>query len=160
MSQHSHESHHEHQEHEQLDAIRRELEEIRHLLTRIPRILIDFFSRPTSISIKFQGATTMPLTFAVNQKSIATATEADASGVNVPVVAGALTWTVSDPTIASVVTNPDGTGTYTAVAVGTATATVTDSANGLTTTDTLTVTAAGAPGGTPTSIAISFGAPA
>jgi len=101
----------------------------------------------------------MSLTYSVGQKVTATATEADATGINVPVVPANLTWTISDVTIASVVTNADGTATFTALAVGAATVTVTDTAFNLTSTDTLTVTTA-VPPSVPASIAITFGTPA
>lgn len=125
------------------------------------RILRDISRRlggwPTSIRMHFQGVS-MPVSLVVGQTVVATATEADAAGVNVPIANPAtLTWGSSDETIASSVTNSDGTATFTAVAAGTATASVTDASNGLTTTDTITVTAAPPP--VATTIAINFGTP-
>lgn len=112
--------------------------------------------RPASIRIAFEGVV-MPVSLLVGQSVIATATEADTTGANVPIAnPGSLSWTTSDPTIATSTTNTDGTATFAAVAAGSASVTVTDASNGLTTSDTITVTAV-AP--VATSIAITFGTP-
>ena len=116
---------------------------------------VRFLQIATTIQIGFTGEQDMA-TFIVGQTIVATASEQDAAGLIVPIVALGLTWTSSDPSIASSVTNADGTATFTAVAPGDVTVTVTDAANGLTTGGTLTVTAKP---DVATSISISFGTP-
>lgn len=130
-----------------------------HYLKRVYHFLQLIVHLPTHIRITFEGAT-MPVTLNVGQSTIATATEADAAGVNVPIAEfSVITWATSDPTIATSANNPDGTGTFTAIAAGTVTVTVTDASNGLTTSDTITVVTAPPPPDKPVSIAISFSTP-
>lgn len=112
---------------------------------------------PTAIHSHFEGENCMPATLTVGNTIVQTLTETDATGANVPVVASNLTNTSSDPTIASVVANGDGTFTWTAVGVGTATSTFGDSAFSLSGTDTLEVAAAAQ---VPTTIISTFGTPA
>jgi len=128
------------------------LEEIRHELKEVLEILRPI--RPTQIHSHFEGVT-MPITLTVGQTVIETVTESNAAG-NVPVVGADITVVSSDPAIASVVDNGDGTATWTAVAPGTVTDTYGDSVYGLSGTDTVTVVAAVE---VPTEIASTFGTP-
>lgn len=134
---------------EAFDLLYAEYEHLRELIVRL-------CERAVHIEINFESEFPMPLTLAVGQTVIATATEYDAAGVVVPIIVTGLTWTSSATTVATVITNADGTATYTAVSAGTSVATVTDAANGLTTDYTFTVTAAA---DVATTIAITFGIP-
>jgi hypothetical protein len=117
--------------------------------------LLRLLRRPTAIHSHFEGEL-MPATLTVGQSVVQTLTETDATGANVPVVPANLTNASSDPTIASVVDNNDGTFTWTAVAAGTATSSFADTAFNLSGTDTLTVEA---PAPAPTAIVSTFGTP-
>ena len=111
--------------------------------------------RPTHIHSHFEGVP-MPVSLTVGQTVIETISESNAAGP-VPVVGADITVVSSDPAVATVVDNGDGTATWTAVAVGTTTSTYSDTVFGLSGTDTVTVTAA-IP--VPTEIESTFGTPA
>jgi hypothetical protein len=85
-------------------------------------------------------------------------TETSPTGVTTtyPYVAANITWTIADNTIASFVTNADGSATFTGLKAGSTTGTVTDSATGAVQNYDLTVTAA--PANT-FAIAVTFGTP-
>lgn len=137
----------------------KEFDEIRAQLHRIDGnllYLLRLLRRPTAIHSRFEGAYDMPVSLQVGQTVVQTLTETDATGNNVPVVASNLSNASSDPSIASVVDNNDGTFTWTAVAAGTATSSFADTAFNLSGTDTLTVTAAA---DVPTAIVSTFGPP-
>ncbi len=127
-----------------------------HLLERILRILErieERLYRPTQIHSSFEGANNMPVTLEVGQTVIETISESNAAGP-VAVVGANIAVVSSDPAIASVVDNGDGTATWTAVAPGTVTDTFSDTVFGLSGTDTVTVIPA-----PPTAIASAFGTP-
>lgn len=128
-----------------VELLKQILDAVWQILSRLPPI-------PTHIHSSFKGVT-MPVTLAVGQTVVQTITESNASG-NVPVVAANLSNSSSDPTIASVVNNNDGTFTWTAVGPGTATSSFADTKFNLSGTDTLTVTQQA-----PTAIASTFGTP-
>lgn len=132
---------------------------LRYLLWRLFERLAEKLAPPcaASISIHFnrKGSHKMPANVGVGQTIPAFATEASATGANVPILnPGAISWTTSDSTIASVFVNADGTATFTGVAAGTVTVTVSDSSNSLTSSDQLTVV-----GQVATTIAIQWGTP-
>jgi hypothetical protein len=134
------------------EDIRRLLVKLLHVAERIDRRLARAANVPIRISSTFEGVE-MPVTLTVGQTVIETITESNAAGP-VAVIGADITVVSSDPTIASVVDNGDGTATWTAVAPGTVTDTYSDTVYGLSGTDTITVTAA-----PPTAIASSFGIP-
>lgn len=98
----------------------------------------------------------MPGVVAVGATTPAYATESNVNG-NVPVVPANLSWTVSDTTIATFVTNADGSVVFTGVANGTVTVTVTDAAFNLVGSDTLDVGTGTSGPGVPTAIQINWG---
>ena len=83
--------------------------------------------------------------------------EADAASQPVSIAdPSKVSWTISDPTIATLSVDPaTGIATFKAAGVGTATVGVTDGSNGLSAQDSLTVTS-----GPATSLTIKFGTPA
>ena len=112
-------------------------------------------SRPVKMQIIFIGGIpNMPGTMTDVQSISAVISETDAAGQPVTFDPSKVTWTVGDPTIAQLTSNPDGSATFKALAVGTTQVSAADSSNGLSAQDTLTVTAAAA-----TSLVIKFGTP-
>lgn len=151
---------------EEIKGVRQDLRKFTEAVERLIHLALEA-KRPRNITIRFLGET-MPQTVKVNQKGIATATEYDAAGTSITPAATSLQWKVSDDTLASVDTNPDGTATVTALAEGSVTLTVTDESNNLTSSDVLTIEAAepeqppttgpvSTEPGTPVAISITFG---
>lgn len=122
--------------------------------------LTSFLLKPTSIKIRFQGATTMPATRDISQGPITgTPVESNAAG-EVPFLAANVKWSIDSLSFATMVQNPDGTATFTPVAAGVANVTVQDTLYNLSFTDTLTITGTGViipPPNPPTAIGIAWG---
>ena len=91
-------------------------------------------------------------TKAVGQTVTATATETNAGGKPLTIIPANLAWSIDDPTVASLVQNPDGSATITGLTVGTVNVTVKDTAFNLSDSGSGVFTA----DLTPTSIAITF----
>ena len=149
-------------------------EELRHVIhelhvisKKIDQLLPEPADTVDRIAIVFGGSMpATPGTVAVGSTVVASIVPLEADGVTVTpgAVLSAQGYTVDNPSVASFVTNPDGTATFTGVSSGTATvtatATVTDLsgiANGFTATNTLVVT--GPSTGVSAGIQINFAAP-
>ena len=124
---------------------------LREIDRKVDRIERELAPHPTHIYSNFGGNM---VDFIVGQTATETITETNPQGP-FPVVGADITFVSSDPTIASVVNNGDGTALWTALAPGSVTVTYTDTKYNLTGTDTLTVTLA-----PPTAIANTFSTPA
>lgn len=131
------------------------LHELR-LQTLLLQRIVALLSKPVKAVITFKGEKPgMPGQMTDVQTISASVAEQDAAGQPVTIDPTKISWTVGDPTVASVATNPDGTAAFKALKVGQTSVAVTDSSNGLSAQDTLTVTA-----GAATSLVIKFGTPA
>lgn len=132
---------------------------IRRLLRRlriwIARILYRLIFRPETITLNLSGENIVN----VGQIVLATASEKDANGLNVPIVPANLQYTFDNPQVATISPNPDGTATITAIAPGTGNALVTDTKFGLTSTPvSVTVEQVVTPG-QPTMLTLTLGTP-
>lgn len=112
--------------------------------------------KPVKIRIHFHGGNpNMPGQMTDVQSITATIDELDAQQQPVTFDPTKVTWTIGDPTIATLTQQPDGSASFKALKVGVSPVGVSDSSNGLSAQDTLTVTADAA-----TSLVIKFGVPA
>lgn len=68
----------------------------------------------------------------LNENVLVTAAETDAEGKTLPIATGQVTFAVSDPTLATITDNGDGTATIVPIATGSVTITATDANNTLT----------------------------
>lgn len=97
-----------------------------------------WLTKPVTLSVRLASGDT-PLN--LSQKQPILVVEQDAAGNNVPVVAANLSYTIADPTVATVSTDANGNPFVVAVAVGNTLLTVHDTINNLTGTVTVDVTA-------------------
>jgi len=112
--------------------------------------------KATKLELQFDGGLPgMPATETDTQTIPCTALETDAAGQPVTLNPANVTWSIDDPSIASLTQNPDGSATFKALKIGTANVKCTDNVANISGTDTLTVTA-----GVAIALALSFGAAA
>lgn len=133
----------------------RDIKEILEVHTHILKRIEKSFFTPTKLTSSF-GGNTMPIQLTVGQSVVQTLTESNTAGA-VPVIPANLADVPSDPTVATVVDNNDGTFTWTAVAPGTVITNFSDTVYGLAGTDTITVVPVPPP--PPTEIESTFGIP-
>ncbi len=128
------------------------------MLDELRRIRVHYLGVPVGMKLKFEGGLLgMPGTETDVQTIPCSAIETDADNQPVTLNPANVTWSIDDPTVATLTQNSDGSATFKALKVGTANVSCTDT--GVTPpvvgTDTLTVTA-----GPASTLVLQFGTPA
>lgn len=106
--------------------------------------ILKYLTQPVKMQLQFKGEQPgMPGQETDTQTIPCSALETDAAGQPVTLNPASVTWSIADPTVATLTQNVDGSATFKALKVGATTVSCTDTSvtPNLVGTDTLTVTA-------------------
>lgn len=127
-----------------------------HETNELLKVLVKIATRPVKLTIQFRNdkGEIMPGQMTDVQSLTASIDEVDADQQPVTIDPTKITWTIGDPTVATLTPNPDGSATFKALKVGSTPVGAADSSNGLAGQDTLTITS-----GPATTLVLKFGTP-